>query len=462
TCPASKPTYNANKVCVTCASLDSAKPAWSTTNKKCDTCYAVNNAKPYWNGSACAACPSDKPYWDGTQCVATCPASKPTYNANKVCVTCASLDSAKPAWSTTNKKCDTCYAVNNAKPYWNGSACAACPTANPIWNGSSCITTATWCTNQMKSGGFSSGYSVSGSTITYNGNMTVSKNLDISKCNLTVNGTLTVSSGITLKSNSVNAQTTANNYGINNYGTMTITNNITGKGKKYGVYNQTSGKITSKNMIVTATTYTSDCTFETCESGLLNAGKLTISNNIIATPPTSENGNGIKTFSGAITQAKNLILNPCIGCIGAESQVVLTGSLVLKTGRVILDNVKADFVQAQNVIIISGDNISVRLLVVNQELNNILDTVLNVTTVYANVYEQEFWMDIMGNHMISQGKINSSKIYYCSSINGLYSSTPIKKCITACTTAKPIWNGTSCEACPTSRPTFNATYGVCE
>ncbi|MBQ3118082.1 MAG: hypothetical protein IJC11_07180, partial [Alphaproteobacteria bacterium] len=141
-CVCSSGSWSASsKKCVTTGSTQDtcyAPKVWS--GGSCKTCYQVNNAKPNWNGSACAACPSGKPYWDGTQCVATCPASKPTYNANKVCVTCASLDSAKPAWSTTNKKCDTCYAVNNAKPYWNGSACAACPTANPIWNGTTCTT----------------------------------------------------------------------------------------------------------------------------------------------------------------------------------------------------------------------------------------------------------------------------------------------------------------------------------
>ncbi|MBQ6854540.1 MAG: hypothetical protein IJO11_03760, partial [Alphaproteobacteria bacterium] len=131
-CVCSSGSWSASsKKCVTTGSTQDtcyAPKVWS--GGSCKTCYQVNNAKPNWNGSACAACPSGKPYWDGTQCVATCPASKPTYNANKVCVTCTSLDSAKPYWN--GSKCVACLDNTHCKDnyYCNTSSTYACEELN--------------------------------------------------------------------------------------------------------------------------------------------------------------------------------------------------------------------------------------------------------------------------------------------------------------------------------------------
>ncbi|MBQ6854063.1 MAG: hypothetical protein IJO11_01300, partial [Alphaproteobacteria bacterium] len=298
-----------NKKCV-CSS-----GSWSASSKKCvttgstqDTCYAPK----VWSGGSCA-CPSDKPTWDST---------------NNQCVACTT---AKPYWDSATQTCKTCYEVNNAEPKWNTStsACEACPTANPIWNGSSCITTATWCTNQMKSGGFSSGYSVSGSTITYSGNMTVSKNLDISKCNLTVNGTLTINSGITLTALAVSA-TSSSGHGVRNSG-IVIATSLLGKSTEtqdniyhHGIFND-GGTITVSNGAVTgetadqgkgiyswnynstaqisAKTIKGTCTGNPC-TGIDNSGIITATTSLTGTGTTGithSGGGTITVTNGSVT-----------------------------------------------------------------------------------------------------------------------------------------------------------------
>ena len=216
-----------------------------TTGSTEDTCYAPK----VWSGGSCA-CPSDKPTWDST---------------NNQCVACTT---AKPYWDSATQTCKTCYEVNNAEPKWNTStsACEACPTANPYWDGTQCVATCpantylgnnnvcvnvtTWCTQKMQNVGYStSNFTVSGITITYKSDMTISTALDISKCDLTVQGKLTVNSGKSLKALVVSA-TSSSSQGVNNVGTITATT-LTGKSttSQYGIYN--SGTITVSNGTIT-------------------------------------------------------------------------------------------------------------------------------------------------------------------------------------------------------------------
>ncbi|MBR3913914.1 MAG: hypothetical protein IKJ28_06745, partial [Alphaproteobacteria bacterium] len=439
TCPASKPTYDSNKVCVTCASLDSAKPAWSTTNQKCDTCYAVNNAKPNWNGSACAACPSDKPYWDGTQCVATCPASKPTDDSNKVCVTCASLDSAKPAWSTTNKKCDTCYAVNNAKPYWNGSACAVCPTGKPYWDGATCVATCpantypgnnsvcvnvtTWCTQKMQNAGYStSRFTVSGITITYKSDMTVSTALDISKCDLTVQGELTVNSGKSLKALAVLA--TSSSTGINNSGTINATNISSSSSDWSGIIN--SGNISVSGMITAEGNGWPG--INNLPNGYMSANKI-----------VADGSPAISTYSYSV-----MIAAESIFASAYSSQIINHSGEMHSPYIYICSTTGTPHINVYGLIIGKVEKCNG----VVYECTG-LNSVLHIDYCFScekSFVVRPYW-DATNKVCRACVDINEKMPYYNSTTN---------KC-TACPTDKPYWSGMACETqCPLEKPKYNS------
>ena len=114
---------------------------------------------------------------------------------------------------------------------------------------------ATICTNAMKNGGWTSGYTVSGDTITYTGKMnTTVTTADLSKCNLTVKGQLYLNENHTVKVKNLNV-TGSEMYAISvNWGTLTVSGNITlNTTADYGLYNYEGTVNVSGNINVTAT-----------------------------------------------------------------------------------------------------------------------------------------------------------------------------------------------------------------
>ena len=154
------------------------------------------------------------------------------------------------------------------------------------------------CTNQMKAGGFTSGYTVSGATITYSGNMTIASNLSIATCDLKIIGTLKVNSGITLTVNSLTAEvSTGIDYAIYNSGTIKAT---TVKGTGSGE----AGGITINQGTIEATGDVSGFANGTYGAGIALMGGTITAQNIIA---KSEMKVAIQNQEGTITANGNII-----------------------------------------------------------------------------------------------------------------------------------------------------------
>ena len=453
-------------------------PYYQSGTNKCVKCYQADENKPYWNGSTCTTCPSDKPTWDST---------------NKQCVACTT---AKPIWDSATQKCYSCYEKNTAKPSYNTAtkACEACPTSKPYWDGSSCVVLSTWCGNQVKNAGLTN-YSASGDTVTYNTNMTVSKNLDISACNLVVKGTLTVNSGITLKAKNVSATSSSAN-GINNAGTMTVTNKIYGNGYAYGVHNQSPGKMTAGTLEGNQTrAYTENVT----NTVLLNDGTMNIGT-IKCTSP-AENSISIASFinNGTLTATHVVGKIPVVDISGyilypggfsnngtATIETVDLGSSfgsssanIKVTGKLRVTSFYNSAGTYQDIYTLSfsgGTNLKANRIVASNSYINY--GTVNAKIVYAKVFQQAYYFTdgIRSCVRLWSGPgttIVSGSVNYCDSLPyensgygcprpGNVTGTYQKKCIPTCSGSTPIWNGESCDACPSIRPTFNATYGICE
>ncbi|MBQ8557760.1 MAG: hypothetical protein IJ440_03075, partial [Alphaproteobacteria bacterium] len=231
--------------------------------------------------------------------------------------------------------------------YYSGTTCVtSCPTDRPYLDGTQCKTAsemATICTNAMKAGGFTSGYTVSGDTITYTGDMSLSANLDVSKCNLIVNGTvgsvdvdgktikvknLTVTSSsvcaldisygsILTVSGNVKVDST-NSYAVCIYdGTVTVSGNIeiTTSGYYGLVVNpQTAtAKVNANNITATCVGLTGTC------ASIMGASTVTVTNVISST------GNQWGLYIG---HTSSLTAKKIIGTVSSSSYggVVLGGS----------------------------------------------------------------------------------------------------------------------------------------
>ncbi|MBR4931837.1 MAG: hypothetical protein IKZ02_02285, partial [Alphaproteobacteria bacterium] len=222
-CTVPTPVLYSSNQCYSCEDSFLFKPYWNAENGSCQSCIDKNEATPYWNAETdeCTVCPDDKPYWSGSACESACPLEKPIYNANKICSSC-------PVET----------------PYWNGNTCVeSCPNDNPV-HGNICDIDETSCSYLMSQAGYTD-FTVTGNTITYNGEMEISSDLDISVCNLNINGTLYVKSDkTTLKANNIIIKNTFGIYGVRNAGTITankiIAENLLGA---YGIWND--GTITA-------------------------------------------------------------------------------------------------------------------------------------------------------------------------------------------------------------------------
>ncbi|MBQ6854710.1 MAG: hypothetical protein IJO11_04635, partial [Alphaproteobacteria bacterium] len=454
-------------------------PYYQSGTNKCVKCYQADESKPYWNGLTCTTCPSDEPTWDST---------------NKQCVACTT---AKPYWDTATQTCKTCYEVNNAKPKWNTStsACEACPTANPYWDGTQCTILSTWCGNQIKNIGLTN-YSASGDTVTYNTNMTVSKNLDISDCNLVVKGTLTVNSGITLKAKNVSATSSTSN-GINNAGTITVTNKVYGNGYAHGVHNQSTGKLTAGILEGMQSAPIQDSSGNyLSEIIIINDGVMNIDTVISSQGTTwgaSFQNNGTLTANHLIGIASGLFtgfINSNIMKIGTidlkgalyntKGSLTVTGKARVQTfshvaGTSSFQDLYASSYSGGGILSNGSGSVSVGRLVATSGYTNYGVTV-RAKTIYALYFEQDFWgpgLRYCENHWAGPGTtIVTGSINYCQNPpaggtgtctgKGKVTGTYQKKCIPTCSGSTPIWNGESCEGCPSIRPNWNAEYGICE
>ncbi|MBR4932208.1 MAG: hypothetical protein IKZ02_04200, partial [Alphaproteobacteria bacterium] len=276
---------------------------------------------------------------------------------------------------------------------------------------------------------------------------------------LVVNGTLTVNSGITLKAKSISAiSTTAN--GINNSGVITVMGNIYAKGKSVAIKNDAGAKLSGVNIeaITLGNSSLSCSTFSAsnCNVVFYDAGNTTVLNNIILTQPTISQVYGYWNSENSELKGKNMIVLNCQSsqyAYASNGIVNLSGSLMTSGGAIMIENqFSADYIKAEHLSSISG-KISANRVNVNKLA---FYGTMTSNMVYGGTIQ--LYASIIGS-----GTITSPKIYYCSSYTqGNYSTTPIKKCAETCTAETPIWNGESCEACPSVRPKWNTEYGICE
>ncbi|MBQ6855179.1 MAG: hypothetical protein IJO11_07055, partial [Alphaproteobacteria bacterium] len=493
-CPTDKP-YLDSGVCVA---------ACSGTNKYLNGTNCVSSCSgtnKFLNGTKCSSsCPK---YYSGTTCVTSCPTDKPYLNAGVCVASCSGTNkylngtNCVSSCSGTNKFLNGTKCSSSCPKYYSGTTCVtSCPTDRPYLDGTQCKTAsemATICTNAMKAGGFTSGYTASANTITYSGDMTMTKNLDISACNLVVKGTLTVNSGITLKAKNVSATSSSAN-GINNAGTMTVTNKIYGNGYTYGIDNKSTGIINANEIdggqIESSTEY-----YTVSGAAIVNHGSITVENvycsNNVSTSTTLGFPNVLDVITvnncgmrnEATLKAKNIIgkgkfcqVEPGIAHIENIDvyHVALAYSTELSVDNVLrtekLENsgtLNSSIISAKDLQNASGVNtvasINVDQIIVTGILENYDKLESNI--VYAGIISQ--YACAYPNSFLSfcggPGSIKSSEIYYCDSYSGgSYSTTPIKKCAETCSGSTPIWNGESCEGCPSIRPNWNAEYGICE
>lgn len=306
--------------------------------------------------------------------------------------------------------------------------------------------------------------------------MTVVNDLDISKCNLTLNGTLTVNSGTTLKAKSISATSSSAN-GINNAGTITVTQTIYGKGYTTGIDNKSTGIINANKIDGGQTKSDNAEIFQNYLSAIVNYGTIN-SNIVMCSRDVGTNKNsiniGVKNYGKifaddilgaghfsqeatvkASTQANNIDVYSCTNL--ADSILVINDALrtdsLLNAGTITVKKV-----QIKRAYLYNGS--------VDAEIFSVIEILNNYSTLSANlVYGGDAIIQKYTSGILTfgPGKITSPKIYYCDSYSsGSYSTTPIKKCAETCSAETPIWNGESCEACPAIRPTFNAEYGICE
>ena len=195
----------------------------------------------------------------------------------------------------------------------------------------------------MKAGGFTSGYTVSGNTITYTGDMSITANLDVSKCNLVVNGMVDSVDGMTIKvkdltvtsssacaldisygsiltvSGNVKVDST-NSYAVCIYdGTVTVSGNIeiTTSGF-YGLvvnlnHQTATAKVNANNITATCVGLTGTC------ASIMGASTVTVTNVISST------GNQWGLYIG---NTSSLTAKKIIGTVSSSSYggVVLGGS----------------------------------------------------------------------------------------------------------------------------------------
>ncbi|MBQ6854201.1 MAG: hypothetical protein IJO11_02015, partial [Alphaproteobacteria bacterium] len=327
-CPPGTTTDAEGLACTVC--VDAEKVFDNTTGTCLDPCTQTADCSESTDGMCCDTerkvcrkcipddCNTNKgfEYADG-KCI--CSAQAPVLQ-NGECVSCSSVDETKPYWDGVE-----CVATcPTERPYLDGGVCVGtCPSDKSVGTDNVCIDVTTWCTQQMQNAGYStSRFTVSGITITYKSDMTVSTALDISKCNLTVQGKLTVNSGKSLNALVVSA-TSSSSQGVNNTGTITVTE-LTGISttSQYGINN--TGTITVSNGTIIGESATSHGIYNTGTSAQITAKTITGKNSA-----TSKSYYGLYVDSGTVKATSSITGT---GGSGIYNNETMTGITITGTG----------------------------------------------------------------------------------------------------------------------------------
>jgi len=102
-CPIATAAWNGT-ACVSCSSINPAKPAWNPSTNTCVACSAVNSANPNWNSFT-------------NQCVPACTNGQVWSSTNNVCV----CPSSTPLWHTVGPSANTCTVCPSSYPTWNAT-----------------------------------------------------------------------------------------------------------------------------------------------------------------------------------------------------------------------------------------------------------------------------------------------------------------------------------------------------
>lgn len=256
--------------------------------------------------------------------------------------------------------CKTC--PENARASDDGLECV-CPEGygwNPVTNQ---CEDASVCKEALIAAGFSEdNFTISGTTITYDGDMLVNKDLDISTCDLTVNGTLSISGktlkvhnvfvesstgeGISLTSNgkllsSGNVEGATSYTGthiraidIANGTTLDAKGNITGTATNGGTYSigvYSEGTLKSGGNVVGRTTAN-----DSYAQGIsIEGGSTDVKGDMIGSTNTSgSHSDGIEISGGSLTVEGNIVGNltttntHCSGIVISNGTIVANGDLI--------------------------------------------------------------------------------------------------------------------------------------
>ncbi|MBQ3117229.1 MAG: hypothetical protein IJC11_02770 [Alphaproteobacteria bacterium] len=164
------------------------------------------------------------------------------------------------------------------------TTCVSCETADstkPVWNETTCVAWESICTQVMINNGFSSdSFTVEGSTIIYNGDMTANQNLDFyvddvgeAKCNLNVQGTIDLQGGTLQSLSGTISATSLTDVGIKNARFENISGTISGTGLIMGMNNIT---VSSSNVDVIAKATTTENTGIGMKNCVFTSGEYSI------------------------------------------------------------------------------------------------------------------------------------------------------------------------------------------
>ncbi|MBQ6855389.1 MAG: hypothetical protein IJO11_08165, partial [Alphaproteobacteria bacterium] len=185
-----------------------------------------------------------------------------------------------PQCDATNHVCTAC---SDETPVWDGTngVCSTCEIVYPdipVWNGTECITQEALCTQIMIDNGFSSdSFTVEGSTITYNKDLTTDEatNIDFgnSNCNLTVAGTLNLNYGAIQNVTGTISAISTTGVGIENTNFESVAGTISGTGLTMGMNNIT---VSSSNVDVIAKATTTENTGIGMKNCVFTSGEYSI------------------------------------------------------------------------------------------------------------------------------------------------------------------------------------------
>ncbi|MBR5129725.1 MAG: hypothetical protein IKV03_00670 [Alphaproteobacteria bacterium] len=260
----------------------------------------------------CTCCPDKTPIWDEVACktCAEIDPSKPYYNLDKkTCEECLKNADCKNEQICSDDKTCICELTPEkclTSDFMGADMCSCCPDETPMWDEQNKQCVELSCYRRMIMAGFSDTYfTATDSSITYNGDMVVGKDLDISMCDLRVNGELIINSGVTsvrnvevINSDKDRGITLYENTTLNAAGNITSTmENVTGTAK--GIKVSVGATITAKGNIIASIASTSTDQL----SGISSSGTITAQGAITGTATNRSDDQlyGISVSSGTIT-----------------------------------------------------------------------------------------------------------------------------------------------------------------